>query len=169
MTIRVCVFGAGAIGGYMGAKLAAADAEVTLIARGPHLAAMQTHGLRLREGCIVVLVAHRIPRFDGAVHIRAGQDDGLRQAFQAQVSQQLVLVHPLARRHVHVADFPGGFPQQVGGLRRADRSTGLDRNGEVLDLGGDGRDLGLAAQTGGEQQGSEHGQDQQRCSVQFHG
>lgn len=47
--MKVCVFGAGAIGGYMGAKLCKTDAEVSLIARGPHLAAMETHGLRLRE------------------------------------------------------------------------------------------------------------------------
>jgi len=39
--MKVCVFGAGAIGGYMAAELArAGDAEVTCIARGPHLAAM---------------------------------------------------------------------------------------------------------------------------------
>ncbi len=50
MSMKVCVFGAGAIGGYMGAKLCATDAEVSLIARGPHLTAMETHGLRLREG-----------------------------------------------------------------------------------------------------------------------
>lgn len=50
MTIRVCVFGAGAIGGYMGAKLAGSGAAVTLIARGPHLAAMQANGLKLIEG-----------------------------------------------------------------------------------------------------------------------
>ncbi len=50
MSLKVCVFGAGAIGGYMGAKLAGAGAEVTLIARGPHLAAMQQNGLRLIEG-----------------------------------------------------------------------------------------------------------------------
>ena len=31
----LCIFGAGAIGGYLGAKLAATDAEVSLIARGP--------------------------------------------------------------------------------------------------------------------------------------
>jgi len=48
--MKVCVFGAGAIGGYMGAKLCTTDADVTLIARGPHLEAMQTHGLRLIEG-----------------------------------------------------------------------------------------------------------------------
>jgi len=47
--MKICVFGAGAIGGYMGAKLAQAGAEVSLVARGPHLAAMQENGLRLIE------------------------------------------------------------------------------------------------------------------------
>lgn len=48
--MRICVFGAGAIGGYMGAKLAQAGADVSLVARGPHLAAMQEKGLTLIEG-----------------------------------------------------------------------------------------------------------------------
>jgi 2-dehydropantoate 2-reductase len=47
--MRICVFGAGAIGGYMGAKLAQAGADVSLVARGPHLAAMRERGLRLVE------------------------------------------------------------------------------------------------------------------------
>ncbi|MGP3699266.1 2-dehydropantoate 2-reductase [Rhodobacter sp. NSM] len=47
--MRICIFGAGAIGGYMGAKLAAAGADVSLVARGPHLAAMQARGLTLIE------------------------------------------------------------------------------------------------------------------------
>ena len=47
--MKICIFGAGAIGGYMGAKLAKAGAEVSLVARGPHLAAMQANGLRLIE------------------------------------------------------------------------------------------------------------------------
>ncbi|OLS51526.1 2-dehydropantoate 2-reductase [Rhodovulum sulfidophilum] len=47
--MKICVFGAGAIGGYMGAKLAQAGAEVSLVARGPHLAAMRARGLRLIE------------------------------------------------------------------------------------------------------------------------
>lgn len=47
--MRICVFGAGAIGGYIGAELAlAGEAEVTLIARGPHLAAMRENGLKLQ-------------------------------------------------------------------------------------------------------------------------
>jgi len=47
--LKICIFGAGAIGGYLVAKLAAAGADVSLIARGPHLAAIQTRGLTLIE------------------------------------------------------------------------------------------------------------------------
>ena len=47
--MKICIFGAGAIGGYMGAKLAEAGADVSLVARGPHLAAMQQNGLTLIE------------------------------------------------------------------------------------------------------------------------
>jgi 2-dehydropantoate 2-reductase len=48
--MKVCVMGAGAIGGYMGAKLAHAGAEVSLVARGAHLAAMREKGIRLVSG-----------------------------------------------------------------------------------------------------------------------
>jgi ketopantoate reductase len=47
--MKICIFGAGAIGGYMGAKLAQAGADVSLVARGPHLAAMREKGLTLIE------------------------------------------------------------------------------------------------------------------------
>lgn len=47
--MRICIFGAGAIGGYLGVKLAQAGADVSLVARGPHLAAMQEKGLTLIE------------------------------------------------------------------------------------------------------------------------
>jgi len=47
--MKICIVGAGAIGGLMGAKLALAGEEVTLIARGAHLEAMQKNGLKLIE------------------------------------------------------------------------------------------------------------------------
>ena len=46
--MKICIYGAGAIGGLLGAQLALAGEEVTLIARGPHLAALKADGLRLR-------------------------------------------------------------------------------------------------------------------------
>ncbi len=46
--MRICIFGAGAIGGYLGADLARVpELDVTVIARGPHLAAIREHGLKL--------------------------------------------------------------------------------------------------------------------------
>lgn len=48
--MRICIVGAGAIGGYLGVKLARAGAEVTLIARGAHLAAINEHGLAVEYG-----------------------------------------------------------------------------------------------------------------------
>lgn len=47
--MKICIFGAGAIGGYMGVKLAQVGADVSLVARGPHLAAMKSNGLTLHE------------------------------------------------------------------------------------------------------------------------
>ncbi|MBX2868572.1 MAG: 2-dehydropantoate 2-reductase [Acidiferrobacterales bacterium] len=48
--MKICVVGAGAIGGFMGARLAQQDHEVSLIARGPHLAAIEANGLKLIQG-----------------------------------------------------------------------------------------------------------------------
>ncbi len=57
--MKLAIFGAGAIGGYMGARLAAkGDVDVTLIARGPHLEAMQRDGLRLIEADGTEIVTH---------------------------------------------------------------------------------------------------------------
>src|SRR5581483_5233418 len=45
--MKFCIYGAGAIGGLLGAHLARIGEEVTLIARGPHLAAMREKGLKV--------------------------------------------------------------------------------------------------------------------------
>src|SRR3954464_12848255 len=45
--MKIVIAGAGAIGGYIGARLARAGADVVLFARGPHLHAMQQRGLRV--------------------------------------------------------------------------------------------------------------------------
>ena len=47
--MKFAVFGAGGVGGYLGARLADAGHEVQLIARGDHLAALQSSGLRVES------------------------------------------------------------------------------------------------------------------------
>lgn len=46
--MRICIFGAGAIGGYLAVGLAEAGHDISIIARGAHLEAVQENGLRLK-------------------------------------------------------------------------------------------------------------------------
>jgi 2-dehydropantoate 2-reductase len=62
--VKIVIAGAGAIGGYIGAKLARHGADVTLFARGAHLQAMQERGLRV-EGSDESFVVH--PQVTGSL------------------------------------------------------------------------------------------------------
>jgi 2-dehydropantoate 2-reductase len=48
--MRICIYGAGAIGGTLGLRLAQAGHEVSLVARGAHVAAIRANGLTLEKG-----------------------------------------------------------------------------------------------------------------------
>jgi len=48
--MRIAIFGAGAVGGFLGALLKQSGVDVTLIARGEHLAVMQRDGVTVRSG-----------------------------------------------------------------------------------------------------------------------
>ncbi|MCZ8284028.1 MAG: 2-dehydropantoate 2-reductase, partial [Bacteroidia bacterium] len=47
--MKVCIYGAGAIGGWIGMGLARAGCSVSVVARGATLEALQQHGLRLNQ------------------------------------------------------------------------------------------------------------------------
>lgn len=47
--MRIAVMGSGGVGGFFGAKLAKAGADVTFVARGAHLEAIRSHGLRIES------------------------------------------------------------------------------------------------------------------------
>ena len=70
--MTVAIVGAGAIGGLLGAHLVRAGEDVVLIARGPHLAAMQANGLTLREN-------------GEEINVRARCTDDIGQIDQANV------------------------------------------------------------------------------------
>ena len=50
MIQKIAIYGAGAIGGWIGTRLALAGCELSAVARGATLRALQTHGLRLDQG-----------------------------------------------------------------------------------------------------------------------
>ncbi len=94
--MKIAIFGAGAIGGFLGVKLAQAGADVTVIARGPHLDAMRESGITLisegkrvtvavrcasrpeeagAQDCIfVTLKAHSLPAAAGDIAALLGPD-----------------------------------------------------------------------------------------------
>jgi 2-dehydropantoate 2-reductase len=82
--LKIAVLGAGATGGYLGARLAAGGFDVTLIARGPHLAAMREHGIRVLEPDGAELVA------------RPACTDRLEAAGEADVTFVTLKAHGLA-------------------------------------------------------------------------
>ena len=72
--MKFTVFGAGAIGAYLGGKLSLAGNDVTLIARGPHLAAMQQNGLIIKENGIELLAQpHLAENLNGSGSLLLGE------------------------------------------------------------------------------------------------
>jgi 2-dehydropantoate 2-reductase len=51
--MKVCIVGAGAIGGFLGARLAEVGCEVAAVARGATASALRTHGLRVQSGSAI--------------------------------------------------------------------------------------------------------------------
>lgn len=100
--MRICIYGAGAIGGYMGVLLSRAGAEVSLVARGTHLEAMQRNGVKLliddkehvahplctddpaelghQDLVVIALKAHSVPGVVSAMRPLIGNDTALLTA-----------------------------------------------------------------------------------------
>jgi 2-dehydropantoate 2-reductase len=105
--MRVCVYGAGAIGGHLAVRFARGGAEVSVVARGPHLAAIQRDGLTV----------HAV---DGEHHVTvAASDDpatlGPQDAVVVTVkapalSQVAANIVPLLRPETGVAFVMNGIP-----------------------------------------------------------
>jgi 2-dehydropantoate 2-reductase len=64
--MRIAIVGAGGVGGYLAARLAAAGQDVAVVARGAHLAALREHGLALKSGLGNVTVRPRAVSEDPA-------------------------------------------------------------------------------------------------------
>jgi 2-dehydropantoate 2-reductase len=105
--MRICVFGAGAIGGYMAAELALAGHQVCAIARGAHLAAIQKEGLKL-----IVEGRTRTARFPASDDPCAfGQQDVVICALKAhQAHANAGKFVPLLGPHTPVVTAMNGIP-----------------------------------------------------------
>jgi 2-dehydropantoate 2-reductase len=80
--MKYVVYGAGAVGGVIGAHLHRAGIDVTLVARGDHLAAIREHGLRLDTSAGSEHLA--VPAVGGAAEVAWGDDTVVLLAVKSQ-------------------------------------------------------------------------------------
>jgi len=121
---RYVVFGAGAVGGVIGAFLHWAGFEVVAIARGAHLAAMRQHGLSLRtpEGAITL----PLPALASPREIRWRDDDVVLLAMKSQDTEaaldELAAVAPPS---LVVVCAQNGVANERAALRRFESVVGM--------------------------------------------
>ena len=134
--MKICVFGAGAIGGLMAARIVAADAaEVTIIARGPHLAAMQANGLKLVSDGTATVVRPRCV----ATAEEAGVQDAVIVTLKAHsLAGAARQMQPLLGPDTSVVSAVNGIPwwyfHKSGGAFDGRRVESVDAGGEVSAL-----------------------------------
>lgn len=141
---RICVFGAGAIGGYVGARLALkGEADVALVARGAHLAAMESHGLTLRQEGETHVVRPRVtddPR-------QLGQQDYIILTLKAHALSGVIdQLMPLIGKDTAILFAQNGIPwwyfHGVGGPLEGTRLESVDPGGVIWKRIGPERALG---------------------------
>jgi len=141
--MKVCIFGAGAIGGLIGARLCQAGNEATLIARGPHLAAMQSKGLTILSGegrQVIPVTATDDPA-------GTGPQDTVIVTLKAHVAAQIVdEMSPLLGPETTVLTAMNGLPwwyfHDLDGPWRDHTLESVDPGGRQADLIGGRRVLG---------------------------
>ena len=129
---KVCIFGAGAIGGFLAHALHEGGAEVSLIARGAHLAAMQENGLTvIKEG---VSETYKLNATDNPQTL--GPQDYVISSLKAHsVAPVINQFTPLLADHTAVVSAVNGIPWWY--FYKANSGTALEGQWlETVDPGG---------------------------------
>lgn len=142
--MKICIFGAGAIGGYLAAKLAQAGADVSIVARGPHLAAIREKGLTLLEEGQEPLT---LPVRAAADAAELGHQDYVIVTLKAHsVPPAVPAMQPLIGPHTTIVSGVNGVPwwyfHKIGGPLEGTRLASVDPGNVQWDGFGPDRVLG---------------------------
>ncbi|WP_027052867.1 2-dehydropantoate 2-reductase [Mesorhizobium erdmanii] len=142
--MKITIFGAGAIGGYLAAKLAVAGrTDLSIVARGAHLEAIRTSGLRLiedgKEAAAPVRAAAKADEL--------GVQDIVVLALKAHsLTPALDQIAPLLGEHTSVVTMQNGVPwwyfHKVGGPLEGTRLNTVDPGGAIWQRIGPERVIG---------------------------
>jgi 2-dehydropantoate 2-reductase len=130
---RICIVGAGAIGGWLGAGLARAGCDVSFLARGETLIALQTQGLKLQSGAHAEQT-HRVRASNSAIEL--GVQDLVIIAVKAPALREVARqIAPLLGKDTVVLTAMNGVPwwflQGFGGELANQSLVSVDASGDI--------------------------------------
>jgi len=141
--VRICVFGAGSVGGYLAGFLAQGGADVSVVARGAHLAAIRADGLRVETPENIVIA--RLPASDDPADL--GPQDAVIVTVKAPALPDVAArIDPLLRDDTPVAFVMNGVPwwyfHRHRGPRDGQQISRLDPGGALWQSVGPHRAIG---------------------------
>ncbi|MDB5899983.1 MAG: panE [Ramlibacter sp.] len=132
--MKVCIYGAGAIGGWIGVKLARAGCDLTVVARGATLEALRTHGLRLQQGEQTLAAPAHASADPAALGVQDLVVIAVKAPAMAQVAQS---IRPLLGPDTMVLTAMNGVPwwffQGFGGAYQGKRLQAVDPDGAIAE------------------------------------
>jgi 2-dehydropantoate 2-reductase len=132
--MKVCIYGAGAIGGWMGVKLANAGSEVSVVARGATLKALQEHGLRLQEGAQTLAANVKASASPADLGVQDLVVVAVKAPAMAEVAKS---IRPLLGSDTIVLTAMNGVPwwffQGFGGSYQGTRLKAVDPDGSIAE------------------------------------
>ena len=130
--MKICIYGAGAIGGWIGARLAALGEPVSVVARGATLAALHTHGLRLQQAEGLLQVPVQAADNAAALGVQDLVVVAVKAPALAEVARDIA---PLLGPHTIVLTAMNGVPwwffQGFGGAYAGTALKAVDASGAI--------------------------------------
>ena len=130
--MKVCIYGAGAIGGWIGSGLARAGCSVSVVARGATLDALQLHGLRLQQNGRVTSQAVASSASPAEFSVQDLVVLAVKAPSLPEVVQQIApLLGPNTLVMTAMNGVPWWFLQGFGGALADQRLISVDPDGEL--------------------------------------
>ena len=130
--MKVCIYGAGAIGGWIGHGLARSGATVSVVARGATLLALQQHGLRLHQGSTISAQTVQASASPQALGVQDLVVVSVKAPALAEVARHIApLIGPNTVVLTAMNGVPWWFLQGFGGMYADQPITSIDPQGEI--------------------------------------
>lgn len=129
---KVCIYGAGAIGGWLGARLAGAGCQLSAVARGATLDALQRHGLRTQHGHVEAAVTVRAAADPAELGVQDLVVVAVKAPAMLEVARHIApLIGPDTVVLTAMNGVPWWFLQGCGSQFEGRRLHAIDASGEI--------------------------------------